>query len=70
MTTEHERRGALEAVERIANRGESDALAETLLVLRGLYPDVELDGGLFRASDATPEDRNLLDRVALLVSHM
>jgi hypothetical protein len=70
VTTEHERRGALEAVERIVNRGEADGLAATLEVLRRLYPDVELEGGVFRASAVTSEDRELLDRVAVLVSHM
>jgi hypothetical protein len=40
MTTEHERNGALEAIDRIVNRGgEADeVLDETLTVLRRLYP--------------------------------
>jgi hypothetical protein len=40
MTTEYERNGALEAVDRIVNRGgdADEVLAETLAVLRTLYP--------------------------------
>lgn len=40
MTTEHERNGALEAVDRIVNRGGAadDVLRETLAVLDKLYP--------------------------------
>jgi hypothetical protein len=40
VTTEHERNGVLEAVDRIVNRGgdADDVLHETLTVLRRLYP--------------------------------
>lgn len=40
MTTEHERNGALEAVDRIVNRGgdADDVLREALAVLGRLYP--------------------------------
>ena len=40
MTTEHERNGALEAVDRIVNRGgeADDVLRDALAVLKKLYP--------------------------------
>ena len=48
MTTEHERSGALEAVDRIVNRGgdADDILREALAVLDKLYPHaaIRFDG--------------------------
>ncbi len=71
MTTEHQRTGALDAVERIVNRGgeADDVLRQVVDVLAGLYPYVSLwfveEGGLVQgpfAGDATG-CRALPDRV-------
>jgi hypothetical protein len=44
LTSAHERNGALEAVDRIVNRGGAadEVLGETLAVLRRLYPFAEI----------------------------
>ena len=70
MTTEQDRRGALEGVERIVNRGGADVVGETLAALRSLYPTVELRDGVFELETASDDDRRLLDRVGVLVSHV
>jgi hypothetical protein len=66
MTTEHQRTGALDAVERIVNRGgeADDVLRQVVDVLAGLYPYVSLwfveEGGLVQgplAGDATDAER-------------
>jgi hypothetical protein len=69
VTTEQDRRGALEAVERIVNRGGEDVLGETLAALRRLYPTIEVRDGAFELAAASDDDRRLLDRVGVLVSH-
>ena len=67
MTTEDERRGALEAVERIVNRGEN-VVDETLAALRRLYPAVALVDGRFSAPALETDDEALLERARVLVS--
>jgi hypothetical protein len=66
VTTEHQRTGALDAVERIVNRGveADDVLRQVVEVLAGLYPYVSLwfveEGGLVQgpfAGDATGAER-------------
>ena len=68
MTTAAERSGALEAVERIVNRGGDDVVGETLAVLGRLYPSVSLrEDGMLEAEGADDDDA-LLGRVATLIS--
>ena len=68
MTTAHERSGALEAVERIVNRG-GDVVGETVAVLERLYGLVDIrNDGTITAEDATADDEVLLRRVAVLIS--
>ena len=66
MTTEHQRTGALDAVERIVNRGgeADDVLRQVVDVLADLYPYVSLwfveEGGLVQgpfAGEATDAER-------------
>jgi putative methionine-R-sulfoxide reductase with GAF domain len=66
VTTEHQRTGALAAVERIVNRGveADDVLRQVVDVLSGLYPYVSLwfveEGGLVQgpfAGEATGAER-------------
>ena len=69
MTTPGGRSGALEAVERIVNRGGPDVVAETLDVLRRLYGSAALGpDGTIHVPGATADDDELLARVAVLVS--
>jgi hypothetical protein len=66
---DHRRSGALEAVERIVNRGGDDVTAETLAVLGRLYPSVTLrDDGTIVADGTNEADTVLLRRVAVLIS--
>jgi hypothetical protein len=69
MIGDHQRSGALEAIERIVNRGGDDVVAEALAVLSRLYGSAELrDDGTIRAGNATHADEPLLARVAVLIS--
>jgi hypothetical protein len=69
MIGNHQRNGALEAVDRIVNRGGDDVVAEALGVLSRIYGSVELgDDGTISAENATEDDEALLARVALLLS--
>ena len=69
MTTPAERSGALEAVERIVNRGDGEVVDQTLAVLGRLYPGVSLlDDGTLHLEGAGAEDDALLRRVATLIS--
>ncbi|MEP7334784.1 MAG: hypothetical protein ABI717_03295 [Actinomycetota bacterium] len=74
MTTDHQRNGALEAVERIVNRGgeNEDVLDETLVVLRKLYPHAAIrlsdEIAELEVEGTTPDDAVFLNRVATLVS--
>jgi hypothetical protein len=69
MTSEHERAGALEAVDRIVNRGGADVVGETLAVLARLYGSAELrDDGTLGAPMTTEDDDAFLRRVAVLIS--
>jgi hypothetical protein len=69
VTTAHERNGALEAVERIVNRGGDDVVVEVLGVLRRIYASAYLaDDGTIAAAGSTNEDRPFLERVATLIS--
>jgi hypothetical protein len=66
---DHERNGALEAVDRIVNRGAGDVVGEVLAVLSRLYGSVELHAdGTLAAERATEDDSALLARIALLIS--
>jgi hypothetical protein len=66
---DHRRSGALEAVERIVNRGGDDVVAGTLAVLGRLYPSVTLrDDGTIVADGTNEPDTVLLRRVAVLIS--
>ena len=68
MTTPAERNGALEAIERIVNRGD-DVVGETLAVLGRLYPSVSLrEDGSLEAVGAKEDDEALLGRAASLIS--
>jgi len=70
MIGDHRRNGALEAVDRIVNRGGDDVVPEVLTVLSRLYGSVELrdDGTIIAAEHATEADVALLARVAVLIS--
>jgi hypothetical protein len=68
VTTPTERSGALEAIERIVNRGEADVVAETLAVLERLYPSVELRAGTLTVERPAAEDEPFLRRVTILIS--
>ena len=79
MTALQDQRGALEAIERIVNRGGDPeaVLEQSVGVLRRLYPDAAIvcerrDGAGVAAIDVgtepPAEDREFLDRVATLVS--
>ena len=69
MIGDHRRNGALEAVDRILNRGGDDVVPEVLTVLSRLYGSVELrDDGTIAAEHATEADEALLARVAVLIS--
>ena len=72
MTREQERRGALEAIERILNRGgeANRVVRDVLAVVRRLEPSADLaflTPGTVPAS-WDPEERAFRERVALLVS--
>jgi len=72
VTREQERRGALEAIERILNRGgeANRVVRDVLTVVRQLEPTADLaflTPGTFTAS-SDPEERTFRERVALLVS--
>jgi uncharacterized cupin superfamily protein len=74
VTTAHERRGAIEAVERIVNRGgeADDVLRQVVDVLSRVYPYGSIriveDGVLVQVGPITADDRAFLERVATLVS--
>jgi len=69
MIGDHQRNGALEAIDRIVNRGGDDVVTEALAVLSRIYGSVELgDDGTISAENATEDDEALLARVALLLS--
>jgi len=67
VTTADERRGVLEAVERVANVGES-VVPRALAAVRRLYPDAKIANGQIVARAATHDDALFLDRVSTLIS--
>jgi hypothetical protein len=71
MTTEQERRGALEALERIVNRGgePADVRREARAVLDRLYPGAQIDpDGRLHVPAAAEADGAFLKRYATLLS--
>jgi hypothetical protein len=69
MIGNHQRNGALEAVERIVNRGDENVVAEVLALLSRIYESVELgDDGTISAEGSTEEDAAFLERVTILIS--
>ena len=69
MIGDHRRNGALEAVDRIVNRGGGDVVPEVLTVLSRLYGSVELRAdGTIAAEHAREADAAFLERVAMLIS--
>jgi hypothetical protein len=69
MIGDHQRNGALEAIDRIVNRGGGDVVTEALAVLSRVYGSVQLgDDGTISAENATEDDAAFLRRVAVLIS--
>jgi hypothetical protein len=69
MIDDHQRNGALEAVERIVNRGGENVVGEVLALLERLYPSVFLrDDGTIVAPGSTEADAAFLERVTILIS--
>jgi hypothetical protein len=69
MIGNHQRNGALEAVERIVNRGDENVVGEVLAVLERLYPTVFLhDDSTIVAPGSTEADAVFLERVRILIS--
>jgi hypothetical protein len=68
VTTPTERSGALEAIERIVNRGEN-VVERSLVALSSLYTSVELRAdGTIAAEGASDHDEAFLRRVETLIS--